>query len=68
MLEEDLGKQFGMARYDSFLLGHEMNAREQLTALQHKQRAAKRGSGPPLSAEQKAVRRGTDAALPGAAL
>jgi hypothetical protein len=55
--EEDLEEAIRMARYDSFLLGHEMNARAQLTALQNKQRAAKRGYGPPLNAEQKAVRR-----------
>jgi hypothetical protein len=55
--EEDLEEALRMARYDSFLLGHEMNGRERLAALQHKRRAAKGGCGPRLSAAQKALRR-----------
>jgi hypothetical protein len=55
--EEDLEEAIRIARYDSFLHGHEMKGRERLATLRDKERAAKRGYGPPLSEAQKALAR-----------
>jgi hypothetical protein len=53
--EEDFEEALRTARYDSFLFGEEMRAREHLNALQEERRAADEQYGPRLSAEGRAL-------------
>jgi hypothetical protein len=54
--EEDLEEAIRTARYESFLVGPEMGARERVTKLREKKRIARQG-GPPLShAEEVSLR------------
>ena len=55
--EEDLEEAVRTARYESFLLGQEMTGRHRLAELREKQRAARIGYGPLLTAGQAAVLR-----------
>ena len=53
--EEDLEEAIRTARYDSFMEGPEMAAREHLAELRQSKRAADQGYGPLLTPEQKAA-------------